>query len=261
MDERTPGYYAVIPASVRYDDAIPANAKLLYGEISALVGSEGFCYAKNSYFAELFKLSERTISSLISSLQKGGYITAQLEKDESGLIVARKIYLAESAPDGQPIEENFYPPRKNLPGGIEENFQYTNSLYKENIKESPAEKKQKTESSPKTDFDPLTLFVEWIGKTFGDETSPEAKNAIYFALVRFSENRAAIKKPMKSKGAVTALCNRLMRLSSGNGDPVGAIIDMLDTATSSGWQSVYPPKTGAPAKGQKPQGGRCYEEL
>lgn len=54
MDENRPGYYAVIPADVRYDDQIPANAKLLYGEISALIGADGFCYASNSYFMKIY---------------------------------------------------------------------------------------------------------------------------------------------------------------------------------------------------------------
>lgn len=34
----TPNYYAIIPAEVRYA-SIPGNAKLLYGEISALTNT------------------------------------------------------------------------------------------------------------------------------------------------------------------------------------------------------------------------------
>lgn len=39
-----PNYYAIIPACVRYAK-IKANAKLLYGEITALANKTGECYA------------------------------------------------------------------------------------------------------------------------------------------------------------------------------------------------------------------------
>lgn len=37
-----PGYYAVIPTAVQYCDKIPASAKLLYGELSALSNACGY---------------------------------------------------------------------------------------------------------------------------------------------------------------------------------------------------------------------------
>lgn len=261
MAERSPGYYAVIPASVRYDDSIPANAKLLYGEISALIGEEGFCYASNSYFAELYKVSERTITGLVSKLQKAGHIFLSIERDDTGQITARKLFLSSSAPDGQPVEKIFYTPRKNFREGIEKNFQYTNTsntnIEKENKKERIFEKKSGG-SPPGTPFDPLPLFVDWIKQAFPEE-SADRKNDLYFAFVRFSENRTAIKKPFKSKSAITALCNRLQRYSAKAQDPLMAMVELLDDATSNNWQSIYPPKT---EQEQSPvQKGRVYECL
>lgn len=77
-----PGYYAIIPASVRYDKELQPNAKLLYGEITALAQREGFCWAGNDYFAELYAVSNETISRWISALKKAGYIEVEILKNE-----------------------------------------------------------------------------------------------------------------------------------------------------------------------------------
>ncbi len=47
--ERRPGYWAVLPATVRYDKTLRPNAKLLYAEITALADARGYCWATNSY--------------------------------------------------------------------------------------------------------------------------------------------------------------------------------------------------------------------
>lgn len=77
--EQTPNYYAVIPANVRYSKELCPNAKLLYGEITALSNSLGYCYAGNRYFAELYNISRlQTISDWIKSLERAGFITVEL---------------------------------------------------------------------------------------------------------------------------------------------------------------------------------------
>lgn len=76
-----PNYYAVIPANVRYDKDLTANAKLLYGEISALTQKNGICFATNEYFSKLYNLSERAITRLISSLKNKGYIKVEIKSD------------------------------------------------------------------------------------------------------------------------------------------------------------------------------------
>ena len=74
-----PGYWAVIPATVRYDPALPPNAKLLYGEITALSNAKGYCYAQNRYFSALFGLSERSVCRLLAALAKGGYLRTDVQ--------------------------------------------------------------------------------------------------------------------------------------------------------------------------------------
>jgi len=73
--EEQPSYYAVIPATVRYDKNVPAAAKLLYGEITSLCNKKGYCWAGNSYFAELYQTSERSVINWINTLKKYGYIS------------------------------------------------------------------------------------------------------------------------------------------------------------------------------------------
>jgi hypothetical protein len=74
MRGEKPSYYAVIPASVRYDKGLTANAKLLYGEITALCGKEGYCWAGNQYFADLYSTTPRTARRWIEELETGGFI-------------------------------------------------------------------------------------------------------------------------------------------------------------------------------------------
>tara|TARA_R110000824_G_scaffold115619_1_gene266793 strand:- start:345 stop:977 length:633 start_codon:yes stop_codon:yes gene_type:complete len=85
-----PNYYAIIPAEVRYSNLKP-NAKLLYGEITALSGKLGYCYATNNYFAELYGVSKNTISSWISDLKKLGFINVILERNDKKQIIKRCI--------------------------------------------------------------------------------------------------------------------------------------------------------------------------
>lgn len=83
-------YYAIIPADVRYSKEIPDGAKLLYGEITALANENGYCWATNKYFAELYGKSVDTVGRWISELAKAGFIYTLIDKESGN---SRKIWL------------------------------------------------------------------------------------------------------------------------------------------------------------------------
>lgn len=237
-EEIRPAYYAVIPADVRYDDQIPANAKILYGEISALIGAEGYCFASNSYFMKIYGFSDPTITRLITKLEDAGYIKRELEKDKSGQVVRRKIYLSVSAPDEHPpINFDTTSPQKRWEGTIK-NDGYTNTSNTVYIKENKKEKSKRDKGTPLTDEQLRERFKTWITEEAGEQWSRKEKNDLYFALEGFYAPRALKKQePARSDAGFTALSNRLARY--GQGSP-SAMIDMLERATIAGWKSVFP---------------------
>lgn len=110
--EVKPNYYAILPANVRYDKKITPNAKLLYTEITALCNKEGYCWATNKYFANLYQVSSRSIQNWIACLVENNYLKIDLiYKENTKEIIARHIYLNFTTTSEKnfttPIEENF----------------------------------------------------------------------------------------------------------------------------------------------------------
>ena len=95
-DFEKPGYWAVIPAGVRYDEQIPPNAKLLYAEISSLTQADGYCWSTNEYFQKVFGFSDRSIRRLLAILADAKYI-----RIEDGSGKKRKIYAGINPLHGQ----------------------------------------------------------------------------------------------------------------------------------------------------------------
>lgn len=89
-DKIKPNYWSVTPATVRYDKRLPGNVKQLYGEISALTNKDGYCWATNKYFAELYEVHKNTISEWVSTLVKYGYVEVEIVD-----LCYRKIYIKE----------------------------------------------------------------------------------------------------------------------------------------------------------------------
>lgn len=91
-EDRIPAYWAVIPASVRYNENLSNGAKLLYGEISALCNREGYCWANNMYFSKLYKKETRTIQRWLEQLEGEGFIAAEYDKFDE-IKLRRKIWI------------------------------------------------------------------------------------------------------------------------------------------------------------------------
>ena len=120
------GYYAIIPANVRYDSELTEKAKLLYGEITCLSNKEGYCFATNSYFAKLYNCTTRAIQNAISKLQERGYIKIVIENN-----FQRKIFIASSTGDegnfiGGDEKKFIHGYENNFMGGYEKNITNNN---------------------------------------------------------------------------------------------------------------------------------------
>lgn len=113
MDKEKPGYWAVIPAKVRYDETLRPNAKLLYAEITALANAEGYCWASNETMATWYGISPKTVGSLIQQLAQRGYIAVELLHDATNAITGRRIWIDRPADPVPPILKNEETPLKN----------------------------------------------------------------------------------------------------------------------------------------------------
>jgi hypothetical protein len=100
-----PAFIAIIPANVRYDKNLNPNAKLLYGELTALSRKEGYAWASNNYFANLYQVDRSSISRWIKSLHDAGYIKIEFIYDKANRYVEeRRIYITAFTPEN-PIKE------------------------------------------------------------------------------------------------------------------------------------------------------------
>ena len=153
-------YYAVIPATVRYDKDLMSGAKLLYGEITALCNDKGFCWANNSYFAELYGVSKQTVINWLNSLIDCGYIKTKIAyKPGTKTVKSRMIFILDAQLKSKkikaavPSKENFntlvketcQPSKENLSTPSKENFTDNITVFNNtnNIKEINKEKSEK----------------------------------------------------------------------------------------------------------------------
>lgn len=115
-----PTYYAVLPADVRYDTQLSPQEKILYAEITTLSTKEGVCFAGNKYFADLYSLTNVTISRQLSHLEEQGYI--KIAYDKEGAKVKKRYITINKNVNGEAVTLN-----KNVNRTINKNVKDNNT--------------------------------------------------------------------------------------------------------------------------------------
>jgi hypothetical protein len=166
-----PAYYAVIPVTVLRCKTLPPAAKLLYGDITALCSVEGYCWASNAYFEELYGVDRSTVKRWLAALVEAKFILVVVPLGTGN----RRIYLA-SAHEVPPAQKQAGGSakmreggRKNAPPSITENN--TLSIQTLNVADVAAPQEQKGSASPP----PLTSYkasmVDAVVAATGDTKS------------------------------------------------------------------------------------------
>lgn len=162
MEEQQRSYYAIIPANVRYDKDLAPNAKLLYGEITALCNEKGYCWASNQYFAELYGVSILSIKRWVNSLVTKGYVYRTLTYKPNSKEVDKRIL--------------------SIDGGIKIDTTSVQKCYDPSIKND-------TSSSIKNDTDNNTS----INNTFNNTNIYKEKNikkeSVNSVIAEYTENK------------------------------------------------------------------------
>lgn len=193
-----PNYYAVIPASVRYDRNLTPAAKLLYGEIAALCNQEGFCWASNRYFAGLYDTTPRSIQNWLNDLEGAGHITSDYTEATSG--TARNIYLTEAH-------------EKNVMGGVkksssphEKSFTHNNTTNITKNKDTSSSSAEATDSQESKDVREIYQLylkcfkVPSLRETYGNETDQQLLDRAEKRYKLTDKRRKAIKVRLKDAG-------------------------------------------------------------
>jgi hypothetical protein len=105
-DKTIPNFYSILPSVVRYDKKLSWFEKILYSEITALANYKGYCYAYNSYFENVFRISQSTITRAIKNLESRKYISIDLIKSDTNQVLERRIYI---------LGENIYKKNQHTP--------------------------------------------------------------------------------------------------------------------------------------------------
>ena len=223
INNENPSYFAIIPAEIRYDKDLKDKAKLLYGEITCLSNKKGYCYASNTYFADLYGVSKETISRLITDLVDKGYVTREVVyKKGTKEIINRYIKISQ-----YPIDKNVKTllTKKSIPidEKVKENNTSINNININNTSINNTSINNRKENIKRKDD-----LKEIIDDLVSNEDVKKS-------LLDFIDMRKTIKKPL-TKRALEMIIKKLNTLSSNEEEQR----EIIDQSILYNWQGIYP---------------------
>ncbi len=236
---REPAFDAVIPAPVRHNQDLCANAKLVYGEIRSLADNYGYCWASNRFFADLYKLTERSVARIIKQLAALKFVNIKILRDKQGHVSGRRIYIGCGFPEQENDTLSHMTKKsdhmtkmscqtdKNVSQDINKNI-----ITKKGDACAPAREK------PLIDAEAREQFKRWAKETFGEA----AELDLIDALMAFCDSRLHPTKegkksnPVPPGRAVKTITNKLIRFSNGR---LPVVIALLDKAIERCWDTVF----------------------
>ena len=209
-ENNNPNYFGILPANVRYDKKLKPMEKILYTEITALANSKGYCYATNSYFANLYDVHKNTAGTWINKLEKLGYIKSKIIY-ETGTknVKERQLFII------TPINEKIDTYQQKDCDPINEKI---DTPINENIEEN----------NTRINITRLILNNKYIYRS----------KEFIEAFESYKKMRKSIKKPM-TENSVKRMLKKLERI--GNEETA---IKMLNQAEDKCWLDVYEVKEG-----------------
>ena len=91
-NKQLPGYYGILPPSIRYNHRLSPNAKLLWCELSALQSHCSQVFASNEYLAFLIGVSERQIRNLLKELKTNKLININTKQNTRIIVINNNAY-------------------------------------------------------------------------------------------------------------------------------------------------------------------------
>lgn len=225
-----PAFYAIIPADVRYDKSLKPNAKLLYGEITALCNERGYCWAGNEYFARLYSVSIKTISAWISQLVESKYLHREIVyKPNSKEIDSRILRL----PTPYPLSSKNRTPYPSKNGEGDSNQKEDEA--KDNT-ENDLSTKKRIPHPKKTE---VNITSEYLHEVFNKtEFLKKYESYIPIVLEWLIYKKEEKKQQYNTEKSLITWIKKLINFSDGKTENA---VEIVETSIANLWEGIFPP--------------------